>query len=523
MLQELSVYNYKAFVESTVPIRPITILLGANSVGKSSIIQLLLGLSQTAEEDTHSYKSALKIYGGSVNFGSIENIFHGKKTNLPLGIDITINDKETLSFLQEIISDINKEIEYCLNVVPLLGLQKMRDSKIHNKKKFIDVLSKIKNILDTAQARPFRERLKYFTYCETGVSMHDMLNFSQTDWGLLYDFAHNLSTIEDENFTFSFGIEYKDKTTLRLSKIELINIGKKIISINKVNDCWEVISDYIEIPKKSSNEIASCISETSTLFNCVSQYYANRDEIHTLIGKIMVEILHRFMKSLSSNFLESNLNYVGPLRAHPKRYYMLDKAKVSMSIDTLDGDEIAEVLKENASLKQNVNNWLNNFGFSVSVENFKEVIHHLKVNQNGLSLDITDVGFGISQVLPIIIQGFLSKSKTLTIIEQPEIHLHPKMQADLADLFIDIVKKGKSRKLMIETHSEYLLKRLRRRISEGTLSANDVSICLFHPQTEDSDAYIEHLNIGEKGYFRWPEEFYDGDLEQDLLVYLKNQ
>lgn len=523
MLEQIKVYNYKAFVESIVPIRPITILLGANSVGKSSIIQLLLGLSQTAEEDTHSYKSALKIYGSSVNFGSIENIFHGKKTNLQLGIDITIRDKEALLFLQETMSDYLKEIEYCLNVVPLLGLEKLRHYKINNKADFIEVLSGIKNVFDAAKARPFKERLKYISYSDTVVSIHDMLNFSPKDWEVLYDFAQMLSNIDDENYTFSFGIEYKDKTTLRLSKIALIISGKIIISINKVNDIWKVSSDYIDIPENSSYEISSSISETSTLFNCVNRHYANSSERYTLIGKNMVEILSRFMKSLSSNFLESSLNYVGPLRAHPKRYYMLDKAKVSMSIDTLDGDEIAEVLKENANLKQNVNSWLNNFGFSVSVENFKEVIHHLKVNQNGLNLDITDVGFGISQVLPIIIQGFLSKSKTLTIIEQPEIHLHPKMQAELADLFIDIVNKGKNRKLMIETHSEYLLKRLRRRISEGVLSANDVSICLFHPQTRDKEAYIEHLNIGEKGYFRWPEEFYDGELEQDLLVYLKNQ
>lgn len=522
MLQELSVYNYKAFVESTVPIRPITILLGANSVGKSSIIQLLLGLSQTAEEDTHSYKSALKIYGSSVNFGSIENIFHGKKTNLTLGIDITINDNGGMSFLQEIITDLKKEIEYCLNVVPLLGLQRMRDSKINNKAEILDVLTKIKNVFEAEQARPFRERLRYISYCETSVSINDMLNFSQKEWEILYDFAQNLSTIKDENFTFSFGIKYRDKTTLVLSKIELINSGRKIVSINKVNDRWVVISDYTDIPKDSSIEIASCLNETNTLFNCVNQY-SNRTNPHTLIGKIIIEILRKFMISLASNFSESKLNYVGPLRAHPKRYYMLDKAKVSMSIDTLDGDAIAEVLKENAHLKLNVNNWLKNFGFTVNVENFKEVIHHLKVNQNGLNLDITDVGFGISQVLPIIIQGFLSKSNTLTIIEQPEIHLHPKMQADLADLFIDIVNKGKNRKLMIETHSEYLLKRLRRRISEGIISANDVSICLFHPQTEGMEAHIENLIIGEKGYFQWPEEFYDGELEQDLLVYLKNQ
>jgi len=74
-----------------------------------------------------------------------------------------------------------------------------------------------------------------------------------------------------------------------------------------------------------------------------------------------------------------------------------------------------------------------------------------------------DVGFGISQVLPIIVQGFLSKDDSITIIEQPEIHLHPMMQSDLADLFIDVIESTTTngKILFIETHSESILKRLR--------------------------------------------------------------
>lgn len=77
------------------------------------------------------------------------------------------------------------------------------------------------------------------------------------------------------------------------------------------------------------------------------------------------------------------------------------------------------------------------------------------------------------------------------------------MQADLADLFIDIVKKANGKKLIIETHSEYLLKRLRRRISEGVISPDDVSICLFNPQTKENGATIDNLDIAEKGFFDW--------------------
>ena len=64
-----------------------------------------------------------------------------------------------------------------------------------------------------------------------------------------------------------------------------------------------------------------------------------------------------------------------------------------------------------------VNKWLNKFNLTVSVEDVKEIIHRLKINQNDLNLDITDVGFGISQVLPIIVQGFLAKNNSFTIIK----------------------------------------------------------------------------------------------------------
>jgi len=172
-----------------------------------------------------------------------------------------------------------------------------------------------------------------------------------------------------------------------------------------------------------------------------------------------------------------------------------------------------------------VNKWLDNFGLSVSVEDVKEVIHRLKISQNGLNLDITDVGFGISQVLPIIVQGFLSKEESLTIVEQPEIHLHPMMQAELADLFIDVVctENNAGKILLIETHSESILKRLRRRIAEGKIKNSDIAIYFIHSrQKKNSSAIIEKIEIGEKGAFDWPKEFYTTDFE-DTNEFLKHQ
>lgn len=154
----------------------------------------------------------------------------------------------------------------------------------------------------------------------------------------------------------------------------------------------------------------------------------------------------------------------------------------------------------------------------------KDVIHNLRVQQKEVLLDITDVGFGVSQILPIIIQGFLSKTNSITLIEQPEIHLHPKMQADLADLFIGFIQnknKQAYKKIIVETHSEYLLKRLRRRISSNEIPSSDVAIYLFEPLEFGTN--IRRLIVSDTGNFEWPKNFYEGDLLDDTIEFLKNQ
>ena len=88
---------------------------------------------------------------------------------------------------------------------------------------------------------------------------------------------------------------------------------------------------------------------------------------------------------------------------------------------------------------------------------------------------LTDVGFGISQVLPVIVECFCTPPGSIVIFEQPEIHLHPKVQADLADVFVDAIharEEGQARNVqfIIESHSEHFLRRLQRRIAEETLS-----------------------------------------------------
>lgn len=139
-------------------------------------------------------------------------------------------------------------------------------------------------------------------------------------------------------------------------------------------------------------------------------------------------------------------------------------------------------------------------------------------------VDLPDVGFGISQVLPVLVQCFYAPRRSIILMEQPEIHLHPSAQSALADVMIDVInsrEKNDDRniQLIIETHSEHFLRRLQRRIAEGSLSQDKVS-AYFANITKDP-LVLDPLQIDEYGNIRnWPENFF-GDEMGDITAQAK--
>lgn len=534
MITSISLHNYKAFENVSIPIKPLTIFLGANSVGKSSIIQMLMLLHQTAEEQGQ-YSSALKIYGNYVNVGAFENLFRDKDVSRPFSVRLELTSDEVDTLLRNCKNEFVRK--FCNTIYSTdFSSDKKSIKRIKSREDFQDFLEsyfseiKQKKLNNDDHLLSFiRYRLDWDFDPKNDNNVAEVLR--------CYDFRNSISKNANSNYSVLFQF-IEDKKQLKIDKVSFsFGDNHKLIEIDSLSKNINIYSDF-ELTIQDKEFISNYLNFKNTIFDVVSDdfdsvaYYdleeKSTDSIdkhnanRTLVSAFILRICRVMMKNIQNELYGDNINYVSPLRAHPKRYYMLDKAKMTISLDTLDGDAIAEVLKENKSLKEKVNNWFSKFGFKIEVEMFKEVIHQMHVSQNGLTLDITDVGFGISQVLPIIIQGFLSSNESITVIEQPEIHLHPRMQADLGDLFIDIVNTDK-KQLIIETHSEYLLRRIRRRISEGKISSNDVAICLFHPREGDTTAWVENLRINEKGSFEWPEDFYGGELYNDTLEYLKNQ
>lgn len=234
------------------------------------------------------------------------------------------------------------------------------------------------------------------------------------------------------------------------------------------------------------------------------------------------------------------LSYLGPLREHPRRSYGWS-GNTPESVGAKGEYAIACILaakaegrklnrgrgKKKEPFAEFIASWLVELGviesFEVkrSGEGRKDYEVRVKTRGGLTEVALPDVGFGISQVLPALVQSFYCPPGSTVWMEQPEIHLHPHVQASLADVFISAVgsyEKGHPRgvQLIVETHSEHLLTRLQRRIAEEAIKRDDVAI--YFAKTTGKGAELEALELNAYGdIVNWPENFF-GDEMGDLVA-----
>ena len=145
----------------------------------------------------------------------------------------------------------------------------------------------------------------------------------------------------------------------------------------------------------------------------------------------------------------------------------------------------------------------------------------LKNHAAACEVNLADLGFGVSQLLPVIVQVFYAQPNSTVWLEQPEIHLHSQVQAGLADVLIAATQAkeaGQARnvQIIVESHSEHFLNRLQRRIAEGVISHSDVA--LYFCSRVGTQAQIESLDIDTYGEIaNWPENLF-GDEMTDIAA-----
>lgn len=368
MLNEISFKNYKAFDYGKIELKPITILLGANSVGKSSIVQLLLMLQQTSETD--NYKSALKLHGEFASLGETFNLLKDKDTSKVLSLSFKFTSPELHSYLKSdglkqlsasIIESYtflerffpeNSDLFNKLEIIPKdlnLDRRSFKSFEIKSKQQLLDIINTLRIANDELFAKKkFRESLFFSNaknYWIFGDRIYNVIT-SLKEVELTYDFLSSIKLLETKEFEISYDLkcfESKKDTFFKISTVNLMQNNKCILKLemqpnpkteeytnfNLVSDFYrgELLNDRIQ------SEFEHSVNYNSTIFSvfsdCDSNFYNSENQRISSFSMAIFNILSKAIKSVDEDFDRDKINYVSPLRAHPKRYYFLDKANIS--------------------------------------------------------------------------------------------------------------------------------------------------------------------------------------------------
>jgi predicted ATPase len=243
-----------------------------------------------------------------------------------------------------------------------------------------------------------------------------------------------------------------------------------------------------------------------------------------------------FLSDLELEFEElfSRVFYLGPLRSYPERQYTWAGAQpVDMGqrgervVDALLAAREAGAMiargrrRKRLTLEERVAMWLKDLGliehFEVRAVTPGSRLFEVWVQRSLQAPEvlITDVGFGVSQILRVITLCYYAPEGSTLLLEQPEIHLHPRVQAGLADVLIDAIKT-RNIQIILESHSEHLLRRLQRRVAEEELRPEQAALyfCTMHQGV----SHLEALKLDLFGNItNWPQDFF-GDEMGDLVA-----
>ena len=217
--------------------------------------------------------------------------------------------------------------------------------------------------------------------------------------------------------------------------------------------------------------------------------------------------------------------YLGPLRAHPERRYAWTGAQPADMGRA--GEAVVDAIlaarerehkispgfnRRRLTVEQYVAKWLKELrlihDFRVVSVGESSQLYEVRVRRTPRSSDVllTDVGFGVSQILPVLVLCLFVPEGSTVLLEQPEIHLHPSVQSGLADIMIDTWKRRRVQ-IVVESHSEHLLRRLQRRIAEEKVTTDDVG--LYFCELGNRRSELRTLDLDVFGNItNWPPDFF---------------
>ena len=453
MIRNIRLHNFKAFQDTgQLEFKPITVLAGPNSGGKSTILQSLLLLKQTLEGPP---EIDLNLDGRYMEFTKFNELTYGKPS-LP---------RSRIGFGFQIERSMHKDV--ASRYFPDLSLPPERDRV--PLKSSIDLEFRYKK-KENAREAAILDRF--------AISSHP-------------------------GTTSCRPISIVGKYTGQVYRIKMTGKG-------------------IRLPDRLKGRKIKTVQGRH--FVPLFLVLEGDEEGHLL------HLPHPFSAALYDLRREvESLTYLGPLREGPRRAYLHsgnpmteigDSGQYAAQILWLEKDRrvqywsSAEQESKELTLMEAVNAAFLDLGMrqTVDIKSEKSIMYQILFRLGemnaGKAVTIADVGFGLSQLLPILVAGLRSEKSSILLFEQPEIHLHPRLQANLADFFITLARE--QRRLIVETHSDHFINRLRRRIAEDPTDElrTLVSILFVNPPHDGEGGRIDPLQVDRFGVIEnWPPGF----------------
>ena len=503
-IKSIRIKNLRSIVDSgCISIKPLTILVGKNSSGKSSFARSFPLLRQSLEREI---RGPILWWGRFVDFGEYKVAVN--RNNAHKGIDLEYkvvieesNLKHMLaSGILNSLNSNNHQFEFNVDVAVVASNQDESDYTSQITLSLHDV-----TICIFFQANGFITKITTDNY--EWNNTNETIYCAQNQ---LFPRLHLWKNTgeEFENFNMFFH-ELKN------------HIGENLVSLMEKAE----INDLLNMPLSASKHELKKQLHTLLLKYDISMNFTNIDKLFELSILSKLNTLLDYIRKEIIDFYQ-NVIYLEPLRFNSQRYYR----QQSISIDEMDsrGENIAMFIKSMDRMDMNkFQRWTEeNLGFKIYAQNHTgHVSLEISYKDNETKENITDVGFGISQMLPIIMQLWSAKylhrrnkiqsSSKILVIEQPELHLHPKFQAKMSDVIVQSLKlrsdlaNEKSIQLIIETHSQPLINRIGELIYTKQIDSNDVQVILFD-KDENKVTNLKISNFNEDGVLEnWPFDFFD--------------
>jgi len=439
MISELEITNFKAFSgPEVVPIRPITLIYGVNSSGKSCILQSLLLLKQTLEESV-SPGTALLPTGNLVDLGSYHDFVNAhdldKSVSFKMVMPLTADDIHVL-YTQEEYNEIDSLIDELPKTLdpPIVGLRTSfsydnRSARVYlagsdlflgdDREPFLTAGARLRNAGSAVKAEKKETKgLKRRGNCINVKTVNPNHKF----WGRYW-----------ENYKDDLKVGQRERS----GTLEFDNDGDEAFPIivprdgkfSPNDEDAQLTYEYFEdFKRKAEGEEIPC---NTFLPTDRQTNWWSKSESHIL--KLVDNASRKLRLALT------NLIYLGPLRESPERYYISSASPIEYVGKS--GESVPYMLFQDPDLVEHLSKVLDRFDLGYDEVKVSRLASgsseptglfelRLVEKSTGVAVSIPDVGFGVSQILPIILQGVLSHERTICI-EQPEIHIHPRLQAEL--------------------------------------------------------------------------------------------